>query len=143
MLATRGQVVGNTLNALPKRATANVNFYIFPRVSIVAIERTLSKVVTDPTVNITVQAPSPVQSPASPSGAGVVAAVSANVNERYPGLDVVLDISADACGSWYFHNVGVWVSPNFSEPHGSSAHDSNERWRRFENRQRVISGSAC
>ncbi len=121
---------GHALNALPQRATANLNCRIFPGVSIAAIEATLNQVVADPTVKITVQPPPPVQSPASPLRADVVAAITATVHERYPGLDVVPGMSAGASDSMYFRNAGVpsyGVSPNFSKPNDSFAHGLNEK----------------
>ena len=78
--------------------------------------------VADPTVKITVQQPPPVQSPASPLRADVVAAVTATVHERYPGVDVVPGMSAGASDSMYFRNAGVpsyGVSPNFGKPNDS------------------------
>src|SRR3546814_8912211 len=80
---------GHALNALPQRASANINCRIFPGTSVAAVEATLHQVVADPSVKITVQQPPPVQSPASPLREDIVAAVTATVHERFPGLDVV------------------------------------------------------
>ncbi|WP_426700793.1 M20/M25/M40 family metallo-hydrolase [Rhodanobacter sp. Col0626] len=121
---------GHALNALPQRATANINCRIFPGVSIASVEATLNKVVADPTVKITVRAPTPVQSPVSPLRADIVAAVTATVHERYPGLDVVPDMSSGASDSMHFRNAGVpsyGVSPNFGKPGDSFAHGLNEK----------------
>jgi acetylornithine deacetylase/succinyl-diaminopimelate desuccinylase-like protein len=121
---------GHALNALPQRATANINCRIFPGVGIDSVEAMLNKVVADPTVKITVQQPPPVQSPASPLRADVVAAVTATVHERYPGLDVVPGMSAGASDSMYFRNAGVpsyGVSPNFGKPGDDFSHGLNEK----------------
>ncbi len=121
---------GHALNALPQRATANINCRIFPGVSVASVKATLNKVVADPTVKITVQQPPPVQSPASPLRADIVAAVTATVHERYPGLDVVPNMSAGASDSMYFRNAGIpsyGVSPNFAKPNDSFAHGLNEK----------------
>jgi acetylornithine deacetylase/succinyl-diaminopimelate desuccinylase-like protein len=121
---------GHALNALPQRATANINCRIFPGVDIAAVEATLNKVVADPTVKITVRQPPPVQSPASPLRADVVAAVTATVHERFPGLDVVPGMSAGASDSMYFRNAGVpsyGVSPNFGKPGDDFSHGLNEK----------------
>ncbi|MEO8803982.1 MAG: M20/M25/M40 family metallo-hydrolase [Rudaea sp.] len=121
---------GHALNALPQRATANINCRIFPGVNIDAVEAALNKAVADPTVNITVQPPPPVQSPPSPLRADIVAAVAATVHERYPGLEVVPGMSAGATDSMYFRNAGVpsyGVSPNFGKPGDSFAHGLNEK----------------
>lgn len=121
---------GHALNALPQRATANINCRIFPGVSIASVQARLTKVIADPTVKITVQQPAPVQSPASPLRPDIVAAVAATVHERYPGLDVVPDMSSGASDSMYFRNAGVpsyGVSPNFGKPNDSFAHGLNEK----------------
>ena len=121
---------GHALNALPQRATANINCRIFPGVSIDSVQAALAKAVGDPTVKISVQAPPPVQSPASPVRADVVAAVTAAVHERFPGVDVVPGMSAGATDSMYFRNAGIpsyGVSPNFGKPNDSFAHGLNEK----------------
>ncbi len=121
---------GHALNALPQRASANINCRIFPDTSIASVENTLNRIVADPTVKITVQQPAPVQSPASPLRADIVAAVTATVHERYPSVDVVPGMSAGASDSMYFRNAGVpsyGVSPNFGKAGDSFAHGLNEK----------------
>ncbi|MGP1664396.1 MAG: peptidase dimerization domain-containing protein, partial [Rhodanobacter sp.] len=121
---------GHALNALPQRATANINCRIFPGVSVASIQAALATVIADPSVHITVQQPTPVQSPASPLRTDVVAAVTATVRERYPDVDVVPGMSAGASDSLYFRHAGVpsyGVSPNFSKPGDSYAHGLNEK----------------
>src|SRR5690348_6797364 len=121
---------GHALNALPQRASANINCRIFPGTSVAAVETTLHQVVADPSVKITVQQPPPVQSPASPLREDIVAAVTATVHERFPGLDVVPGMSAGASDSLHFRNAGVpsyGVSPNFGKPGDSFAHGLNEK----------------
>ncbi len=121
---------GHALNALPQRATANINCRIFPGVSIEAIQAALAKAIEDPTVKITVQQPPPVQSPPSPLRADVMTAVAAAVHERYPGLDVVPGMSSGATDSMYFRNAGVpsyGVDPTFAKPGDGFAHGLNEK----------------
>lgn len=121
---------GHALNALPQRATANINCRIFPGTSIESVQAALSTVINDPTVKITVQPPPPVVSPASPLRPDVMAAVIATVRERYPGLDVVPGMSSGATDSMFFRNAGVpsyGVSPTFEKPGDSFAHGLNEK----------------
>ncbi|MEO8923862.1 MAG: M20/M25/M40 family metallo-hydrolase [Caldimonas sp.] len=121
---------GHALNALPQRATANINCRIFPGVSIESVQSALAKVVDDPTVKFSVQPPPPVQSPPSPLRADVVAAVTATVHERFPGIEIVPGMSAGASDSMYFRNAGVpsyGVSSNFGKPNDSFAHGLNEK----------------
>lgn len=121
---------GHALNALPQRATANINCRIFPGVSIASVQATLNKVVADPSMKITVQPPPPVESPASPLRPDVLTAVTATIHERYPGVEVVPGMSAGASDSMYFRNAGVpsyGVDPTFAKPNDSFAHGLNEK----------------
>ncbi|MBS0589464.1 MAG: M20/M25/M40 family metallo-hydrolase [Proteobacteria bacterium] len=121
---------GHALNALPQRATANINCRIFPGTPIAEVQASLAKVIADPSVTITVQPPPPVESPASPLRSDVVDAVSAMVHTRYPGLEVVPGMSAGATDSMFFRNAGVpsyGVSPDFAKTNDTFAHGLNER----------------
>lgn len=121
---------GHALNALPQRATANINCRIFPGVGVDSVQAALARAVDDPGVKIAVQPPPPVQSPPSPLRPDVMAAVAATVHERYPGLDVVPGMSAGASDSMHFRNAGVpsyGVDPTFAKPGDSFAHGLNEK----------------
>ncbi len=121
---------GHARNALPQRATANVNCRIFPGVHVDAVQAALEKAVADPTVKFTVQMPLPVESPPSPLRADLVAAVTATVHERFPGVEIAPEMSAGASDSLYFRNAGVpsyGVSPMFGKPGDSFAHGLNEK----------------
>lgn len=126
---------GHALNALPQRATTNINCRIFPGVSIASIQATLTKAIADPSVKIAVRPPPPVESPASPLRLDVVTAVTATIHERFPGVDVVPGMSAGATDSMYFRNAGVpsyGVSPDFAKPNDTFAHGLNEKLRASE-----------
>ncbi|TAN01936.1 MAG: M20/M25/M40 family metallo-hydrolase [Rhodanobacteraceae bacterium] len=126
---------GHALNALPQRADANINCRIFPGTHVASVQATLTKVINDPSVKITVRQPPPVESPASPLRADVVNAVSATIHERFPGVDVVPGMSAGASDSMYFRNAGVpsyGVDPTFSKPNDTFAHGLNEKLRASE-----------
>jgi acetylornithine deacetylase/succinyl-diaminopimelate desuccinylase-like protein len=121
---------GHALNALPQRADANINCRIFPGTHVAAVQATLTKVINDPSVKITVRPPPPVESPASPLRKDVVDAVSSTVHQRYPGLDIVPGMSAGASDGMYFRNAGVpsyGVDPSFSKPNDTFAHGLNEK----------------
>src|SRR5690348_3155427 len=121
---------GHALNALPQRATANINCRIFPGDSVAAVQATLAKTIADPSVKIEVKQPPPVESPASPLRPDVFEAVAATVHERFPGVEVVPGMSAGASDSMYFRNAGVpcyGVDPTFSKPDDTFAHGLNEK----------------
>jgi len=126
---------GHALNALPQRATANINCRIFPGDSIASVQQTLAKVINDAKVSISVQPPTPVESPASPIPTNVMAAVTETLHQRFPGLEVVPGMDAGASDSMYFRNAGVpsyGVNPMFAKPNDSFAHGLNEKLRSSE-----------
>ncbi len=121
---------GHALNALPQRATANINCRIFPGEHVAAVQATLTKVIDDPSVKIGVKQPPPVESPASPLRPDLMNAVAATIHERFPHVDVVPGMSAGASDSMYFRNAGVpsyGVDPTFSKPNDTFAHGLNEK----------------
>jgi acetylornithine deacetylase/succinyl-diaminopimelate desuccinylase-like protein len=121
---------GHALNALPERATANVNCRIFPGVSVASVKAALVKAIANPAVKVSVRMPPPVTSPASPLRSDVMDAVAAVVHQRFPGLDIVPGMSSGATDSMYFRNAGVpsyGVSPDFGKPGDEHAHGYDER----------------
>jgi acetylornithine deacetylase/succinyl-diaminopimelate desuccinylase-like protein len=121
---------GHARNALPEHANANINCRIFPGVSVASVQAQLQKAIGNPKVTITLQQPPPVTSPASPLRPDVMAAVTAVVHQRFPGLDVVPAMSSGATDSMFFRNAGVpsyGVNPDFALPGGEHAHGFDER----------------
>jgi acetylornithine deacetylase/succinyl-diaminopimelate desuccinylase-like protein len=126
---------GHALNALPQRADANINCRIFPGTHVASVKATLAKVIDDPSVEISVRPPPPVESPPSPLRPDVVKAVTETIRERFPDVDVVPGMSAGASDSMYFRNAGVpsyGVDPDFAKPNDSFAHGLNEKLRASE-----------
>jgi acetylornithine deacetylase/succinyl-diaminopimelate desuccinylase-like protein len=126
---------GHALNALPQRADANINCRIFPGTHVASVKATLAKVIDDPTVEISVRPPPPVESPPSPLRPDVVKAVTETIRARFPGVDVVPGMSAGASDSMYFRNAGVpsyGVDPDFAKPNDTFAHGLNEKLRASE-----------
>lgn len=120
---------GHAENALPQRATANINCRIFPGVSIEAVRAELEKVIADPAVKVNTD-PDATASDASPLRADVMAAVTKAVHARAPGLPIIPSMSAGATDSLHFRAVGVpsyGVAGLFSKASDSFAHGLNER----------------
>ena len=120
---------GHAPNALPQRATANVNCRIFPGVSIETVRAELARVGGDPTAKVTVL-DDPAFSDASPLRPDVVQAVTKAVQARYPGLEVTPSMSAGATDGLIFRAAGVpayGVSGLFQKSEDSFAHGLNER----------------
>jgi acetylornithine deacetylase/succinyl-diaminopimelate desuccinylase-like protein len=120
---------GHALNALPQRAAVSVNCRIFPGVTPDAVMTTLLEIVDDPQAEIRFVDP-PTYSDASPMREDVVAALRKAVDQRFPGLAIIPQMSAGATDSLYFRAKGVpsyGVSGLFMKPSDDFTHGLNER----------------
>ncbi|HKZ09332.1 MAG TPA: M20/M25/M40 family metallo-hydrolase [Rhodanobacteraceae bacterium] len=122
---------GHARNALPEKATANVNCRIFPGGTVTAVQQQLQRVVADPAIKVSVQDPAPVLGPISyPVLPQVMTAVTQAVRQRFPGLEVIPVMIPASSDSRHFRNHGVptyGVSPAFAKPGDVHAHGYNER----------------
>ena len=121
---------GHAANALPQRATANVNCRIFPGVSVDAVRQELTRVIADPQAKITLPNSDNPFADASPLRPDVMRAVTKAVKARYPKLEVTPSMSAGASDSLIFRAAGVpsyGVSGLFQRAEDSFAHGLNER----------------
>jgi acetylornithine deacetylase/succinyl-diaminopimelate desuccinylase-like protein len=97
---------GHAPNALPQRATANLNCRIFPGVPVETVRQKLVELVADPAVKVqTVDAP--VSSDASPLRKDVLAALRKAVDARAPALPIVPHMSAGTTDSLFFRARGI------------------------------------
>lgn len=120
---------GHAQNALPQRATANINCRIFPGVTIPSIRDTLVRVIADDSATVTIL-DDPTSSDASPLRPDVVKAVNRAVHARYPKLQVSPNMSAGATDGLHFRALGVptyGVSSLFQRAEDGFAHGLNER----------------
>jgi acetylornithine deacetylase/succinyl-diaminopimelate desuccinylase-like protein len=120
---------GHATNALPQRATANINCRIFPGVAVATVQAELIKVVADPAARVTV-VDSPLASDASPLRPDVLAAVGKAVHARYPGLPIVPAMSPGATDSIFFRAAGIpsyGVASLFHKASDDLAHGLDER----------------
>lgn len=121
---------GHALNALPQRATANINCRIFPGVKPVDVMAKLKEVAADPTLTIKDVTEGSVPNDASPMRPDFVKAVTAALGKAYPGVPIFPAMSAGASDSmWYrFHKVPSYgASPTFSKESDDYSHGLNER----------------
>ncbi|RAK56361.1 hypothetical protein DJ017_13860 [Phenylobacterium soli] len=121
---------GHAPNALPQKATANINCRIFPGTPSEEVRKTLLKVVDDPSATLTRADDGSIDSPASPMRPDVMAAVAKAVHARYPGLAIVPSQDAGASDSMYFRAKGIpsyGVSGLFMEQGQSFIHGLNEK----------------
>jgi acetylornithine deacetylase/succinyl-diaminopimelate desuccinylase-like protein len=120
---------GHAENALPQRASANVNCRIFPGVSIQAVQTELARVIADDSAQISVD-PDTTASDASPLRKDVVDAVTRAVHKRYPGVAIAPNMSAGATDSLHFRAAGIpsyGIASLFMRAEDGFAHGLNER----------------
>lgn len=121
---------GHALNALPQRATANINCRIFPGHPREQIMEELRRVVADPAVQFKDVSQGSVATEASPLRADVAAAITKAVHVGYPGVAVFPTMSSGASDSMWFrreHIPSYGVSPLFIKDSDRFAHGLNER----------------
>lgn len=121
---------GHALNALPQRATANVNCRIFPGHRPAAIMAELQRVADDPAVSFKDVTVGSVPNDASPQRADFIAAVKGAMNKVYPGVPVFPSMASGASDSMWFryHHVPSYgASPVFIKESEDFSHGLNER----------------
>lgn len=121
---------GHATNALPQKATANINCRIFPGTPSDEVRKTLERVIADPGVKIERQNDGAIDAGASPLRPDVMAAVTKAVQARHPGLLVVPNMSAGATDGMFFRALGVpayGVGGAFMKASDEFAHGLNER----------------
>lgn len=121
---------GHATNALPQRATANVNCRIFPGTPIADIQAALERVIADPAVKIRKAESGSIPSPASPINPALLKVVEKAVHARFPGTPVVPVMSSGATDSMFFRAKGVpayGLSGIFMKASDGFAHGLNER----------------
>ena len=120
---------GHAQNALPQRATANINCRIFPGVKIEQVRAELERVIADPLGRVTVVS-SGVESPASVLRPEIMDAVSRAFAKAYPNLKIIPSMAPYATDSAYFRAAGVpsyGTSGLFIRSEDDFTHGLNER----------------
>ncbi len=121
---------GHAINALPQRATANINCRIFPGHARAEIMAELSRVMADPGVSLKDVTNGAVDSPASPLRPDFLAAASKAIRAVYPGIPIVpsMALGASDCMWYRARNVPCYVaSPLFLKDSDYLSHGLNER----------------
>jgi acetylornithine deacetylase/succinyl-diaminopimelate desuccinylase-like protein len=123
---------GHALNALPQRATANVNCRILPGEAPEAVMATLAKVMDDPAIKIKMAGDkSPVSPPPALSKA-ITGPAEMVVQQMWPGVPLVPAMSTGATDSRFLLAAGIpayGLSGMFGESDGGGVHGLNERIR--------------
>lgn len=120
---------GHANNALPQRATANINCRVFPGTTREQMEAELNLVLAEPSGKLTLQG-NPSMSPASPLREDLMEAVTQAVYASHPDLTIFPGMSAYATDSTYFRAAGIpsyGASGLFMKPSDDFTHGLNER----------------
>jgi acetylornithine deacetylase/succinyl-diaminopimelate desuccinylase-like protein len=121
---------GHANNALPQRATANVNCRIFPGETVEGTKAALVAAIGDPGVIVTVVPPiSPVAVP-PPLDPKIIGPAEKLVRKYFPGVPFVPSMSTGATDGIYLEAIGIpvyGVPGGWGDPDGNGAHGLNER----------------
>ncbi len=124
---------GHANNALPQRATANINCRIFPGTTPEQVRDKLVEVIGDPEVKVTLNDHrSEVPKGPQPLNPKVFGPINELVAKYWPGIPVVPTMSAGATDGAFLTPVGIptyGVSGIFFDTDGNGAHGLNERVR--------------
>jgi acetylornithine deacetylase/succinyl-diaminopimelate desuccinylase-like protein len=121
---------GHALNALPQRATANINCRIFPGHKPADIMAELAQVAAEPDIKFEDVTVGSVATDASPLRPDFVAAVQKAVAAAWPDVPVFPSQSAGASDSMWFRYHGVpsyGAPPLFIKDSEDFSHGLNER----------------
>jgi acetylornithine deacetylase/succinyl-diaminopimelate desuccinylase-like protein len=121
---------GHANNALPQRATANVNCRIFPGETVEGTQAALEAAIGDPGVKVTLVQPiRPVAVP-PPLDPKIMGPAEKLVAKYYPGVPLIPSMSTGATDGIFLEAIGIPVygAPGgWGDPDGNGAHGLNER----------------
>ena len=123
---------GHAPNALPQRATANVNCRIFPGVPVAAVTAQLTAVAADPKVSVTPDATTLLTPPPPPLTPAIMGPLRAQAGKIWPGVPIVPFQSTGATDGKYLNSYGIptyGLTGIFADGGNSGVHGLNERIR--------------
>jgi acetylornithine deacetylase/succinyl-diaminopimelate desuccinylase-like protein len=124
---------GHANNALPQRASANINCRIFPGTGVEEVRAKLQELVGDPEIKVTASDKrSDVPKGPQPLTQQIFKPVENLAAKMWPGVPVVPFMSAGATDGAFLTPAGIptyGVSGMFGDPDGNGAHGLNERLR--------------
>jgi acetylornithine deacetylase/succinyl-diaminopimelate desuccinylase-like protein len=123
---------GHATNALPQRATANINCRIFPGDTRDAVLAQLTTIVDDPKVSVTIpEVRGPIAAPA-PLTRQIMQPIEKVARELWPEVPVVPALEPGASDAQFLNPAGIptyGVTGIFTDPDGGHIHGLNERVR--------------
>jgi len=121
---------GHALNALPQKATANINCRIFPGHPPAEIMAELQRVAADPAITFRDVSQGSVPTAASPMRPDFIKAVEKAMARINPGVPVFPNMASGASDSMFFRARGIpsyGASPMFMKSSDDFSHGLNER----------------
>jgi acetylornithine deacetylase/succinyl-diaminopimelate desuccinylase-like protein len=123
---------GHAPNALPQRATANVNCRIFPGHAQEEIRQELVRVIGDPGVKVELQSPPEAVGAGPKLSPEIIGPIEKLTADMFPGVPVIPTLNSGATDCRFFTPAGIpcyGVSGMLSDGATSNAHGLNERIR--------------
>ena len=123
---------GHANNALPQRATANVNCRMFPGTDPEVLRAGLTTIIANPRVAVTLEAPVRPVAKAPPMNPAVIGPMQALSAKYFPGVPFLPTMSTGATDGIFLSPIGIptYGAPGFyGESDGNGAHGLNERVR--------------
>ncbi|MEY4966514.1 MAG: hypothetical protein RL274_2097 [Pseudomonadota bacterium] len=123
---------GHANNALPQRASANINCRIFPGTSVEQVRLRLARLVADPEIKVTTLEKRNEVAKPPPLTLEVMEPVKAAAAKIWPGVPVAPVMLAGATDANFLNPVGMptyGITGMFGEHDGNGAHGLNERIR--------------
>jgi len=123
---------GHAPNALPQRATANVNCRIFPGETVEETRQTLIKVIADSAVEVVATHPEKPLATSPPLDPKVIGPMKALAAKHFPGTPFTPSMAAGASDAVYFGQISMpiyGVPGIFGDSDGNGVHGLNERLR--------------
>lgn len=123
---------GHAPNALPQRATANVNCRILPGTPVDEVKAKLAEVAADPAVTVALAHEAKPVSPPPPLSAMIMGPIQKNAAKQWPGVPIVPFMSTGATDGVHTNAGGIptyGVTGLFSASFGDGVHGLNERIR--------------
>jgi acetylornithine deacetylase/succinyl-diaminopimelate desuccinylase-like protein len=123
---------GHAPNALPQRATANINCRIFPGETVAQTQAALVGAIADPAVAVEPVDPNKPLAVSPPLDPKVIGPMRTLASKYFPGTPLTPSMSAGASDAVYFGQIDMpiyGVPGIFGDPDGNGVHGLNERLR--------------
>lgn len=123
---------GHAPNALPQRATANVNCRILPGTPVEEVRAKLTELAADPAVAVTLAHEAKAVSPPPPLTPAILGPIQKEAAKLWPGVPIVPILLTGATDGVHTNAAGIptyGVSGLFGGSDGDGVHGLNERMR--------------